>query len=177
MVDPIVEPLNPVHQRADFSCGHASLDNLLKRYAGQYASKLGTTDVAVVEGQPHILGYYTLAPSHFEFAHAPAELLKGLPKHPGRLRGHAPEGRAAPFAGGGAVPELRQKKLDRGGWPLEGTRNRRGSGIAAMSSGLAARAIRRRESRRRPKLVPHRAHAALDNGSGDLSFTAYTFCV
>ena len=83
MVDWIVEPLNAVHQRADFSCGHASLDDFLKRYAGQYARrKLGTTYVAVMGGQPHVLGYYTLAPSHFEFAHAPAELLKGLPKHP-----------------------------------------------------------------------------------------------
>jgi GNAT superfamily N-acetyltransferase len=78
-----VEPLNKGHERADFSCGHASLDNFLKKYASQYARrKLGTTYVAVVEGQPIVLGYYTLAPSHFEFAHAPADLVKGLPKHP-----------------------------------------------------------------------------------------------
>jgi GNAT superfamily N-acetyltransferase len=83
MVDWTVEPLNPLHQRAGFSCGHASLDDFLKRYAGQYARrKLGTAYVAVMGGQPHVLGYYTLAPSHFEFADAPAELLKGLPKHP-----------------------------------------------------------------------------------------------
>jgi GNAT superfamily N-acetyltransferase len=83
MGDWIVEPLNKDHKRAEFSCGHASLDDFLKKYANQYARrKLGTTYVAVMTGQPDVLGYYTLAPSHFEFAHAPAELLKGLPKHP-----------------------------------------------------------------------------------------------
>jgi GNAT superfamily N-acetyltransferase len=60
-----------------------SLDDFLRKYATQYARrKLGTTYVAVSAGQPRVLGYYTLAPSHFEFADAPAELLKGLPKHP-----------------------------------------------------------------------------------------------
>jgi GNAT superfamily N-acetyltransferase len=83
MGDWIIEPLNNGHDRADFSCGYPSLDAFLKKYAGQYARrKLGTTYVAVSSGQSCILGYYTLAPSHFEFAHAPAELLKGLPKHP-----------------------------------------------------------------------------------------------
>jgi GNAT superfamily N-acetyltransferase len=79
----IVEPLTQRHDRTDFSCGHSSLDDFLRKYAGQYARrKLGATYVAVVVGQPRILGYYTLAPSHFQFASAPAELLKGLPKHP-----------------------------------------------------------------------------------------------
>jgi GNAT superfamily N-acetyltransferase len=83
MGDWIVEPLAKGHERADFSCGHASLDDFLKKYAGQYARrKLGTTYVAIVRGQARVLGYYTLAPSHLEFAHAPAKLLKGLPKHP-----------------------------------------------------------------------------------------------
>jgi GNAT superfamily N-acetyltransferase len=78
-----VEPLAKGHERAAFSCGHATLDDFLKKYAGQYARrKLGTTYAAVAEGQPRVLGYYTLAPSHFEFANAPVELLKGLPKHP-----------------------------------------------------------------------------------------------
>ena len=79
----IVELLSKHHERADFSCGHAALDDFLKKFASQYARRrLGTTYIAVVRGQPHVLGYYTLAPSHFEFANAPVELLKGLPKHP-----------------------------------------------------------------------------------------------
>ncbi len=79
----VVEPLAQGHERADFSCGHAALDDFLKKYASQYTRrKLGTTYVAVLGGQPRVLGYYTLAPSHFEFANAPTELLKGLPKHP-----------------------------------------------------------------------------------------------
>jgi len=83
MGDWIVEPLDNRHERGDFACGHVSLDDFLKKYASQYARrKLGTTYVATVGGQLRVLGYYTLAPSHFEFAHAPAKLLKGLPKHP-----------------------------------------------------------------------------------------------
>jgi GNAT superfamily N-acetyltransferase len=83
MGDWIVEPLGKGHQRGEFSCGHASLDGFLKKYATQYARrKLGTTYVATQRGESRVLGYYTLAPSHFEFAHAPAKLLKGLPKHP-----------------------------------------------------------------------------------------------
>jgi len=83
MVKWIVELPGKDHQRADFSCGHGALDDFLKKLAGQYARRrLGTAHVAVVRGQPHVLGYCTLAPSHFEFASAPAELLQGLPRHP-----------------------------------------------------------------------------------------------
>src|ERR1043166_3469709 len=83
MGDWIVAPLNKDHQRSDFSSGHASLDDFIKKYATQYARrKLGTTYVATSGGEHRVLGYYTLAPSHFAFAHAPTKLLKGLPKHP-----------------------------------------------------------------------------------------------
>src|SRR5262249_52315785 len=80
-----IEPLAKGHERGAFSCGHTTLDDFLKKYAGQYARrKLGTTYVAVAEGQPRVLGYYTLAPSRFEFANAPAELLLlriSFPRH------------------------------------------------------------------------------------------------
>jgi GNAT superfamily N-acetyltransferase len=79
----VIEPLHQRHERAEFTCGHTSLDDFLKKYAHQYARrKLGTTYVCVVPEQARVLGFYTLAPSHFEFSHAPADLLKGLPKHP-----------------------------------------------------------------------------------------------
>ncbi len=79
----VVEILAKDHERDQFSSGQSSLDDFLKRFANQYAKrKLGTTYVAVAKGQKRVLGYFTLAPSHFEFAHAPAALLKGLPKHP-----------------------------------------------------------------------------------------------
>jgi GNAT superfamily N-acetyltransferase len=79
----VVERFNQSHERTGFACGQAPLDEFLKKYAGQYARrKLGTTYVAVAGGQQRVLGYYTLAPSHFLFVHAPPELLKGLPKHP-----------------------------------------------------------------------------------------------
>jgi GNAT superfamily N-acetyltransferase len=83
MAEWVVEPLQKEHARDPFSCGRASLDDFLKKYAKHYAKrKLGTTYVAVPKGQKRVVGYYTLAPSCFEFANAPAELLKGLPKHP-----------------------------------------------------------------------------------------------
>lgn len=83
MGDWVIEPLDRRHERGDFSCGHASLDDFLKKYSNQYARrKLGTTYVATTGGQRHVLGYYTLAPSHFAFVDAPVELLKGLPRHP-----------------------------------------------------------------------------------------------
>jgi GNAT superfamily N-acetyltransferase len=79
----VVEALAKEHERDSFSCGQALLDDFLKKYAKQYAKrKLGTTYVAVAKDQNRVLGYFTLAPSHFEFTHAPAALLKGLPKHP-----------------------------------------------------------------------------------------------
>jgi GNAT superfamily N-acetyltransferase len=79
----VVEALAKEHERDHFSCGQASLDDFLKKFAKQYAKrKLGTTYVAMPRGTKHVVGYFTLAPSHFEFAHAPAALLKGLPKHP-----------------------------------------------------------------------------------------------
>jgi len=83
MANWVVEVLAKEHERSHFRCGHAALDDFLKKYASQYAKrKLGTTHVAVTAGQKRILGYFTLAPSHFEFANAPPALLKGLPKHP-----------------------------------------------------------------------------------------------
>jgi GNAT superfamily N-acetyltransferase len=83
MANWIVEALAKEHERDSFCCGQATLDDFLKRFAKQYAKrKLGTTYLATLKGQKRVLGYFTLAPSHFEFAHAPAALLKGLPKHP-----------------------------------------------------------------------------------------------
>jgi GNAT superfamily N-acetyltransferase len=83
MANWLVEPLAKGHLRGDFACGQASLDDFLKKYASQYAKrKLGTTYVAVAAGSLRVLGYYTLAPSHFAFDQAPPELVKGLPRHP-----------------------------------------------------------------------------------------------
>ena len=83
MGDWIIEPLQKGHDRAEFACGHVSLDDFLKKYAGQYSRrKLGTSYVAVATGQQRVLGYYTLAPSHLQFREVPVALVKGLPNHP-----------------------------------------------------------------------------------------------
>jgi hypothetical protein len=66
-----VETLAKEHEREHFCCAQAALDAFLKKYSNQYVKrKLGTTYVAVAKGEKRVLGYFTLAPSHFEFAHA-----------------------------------------------------------------------------------------------------------
>jgi GNAT superfamily N-acetyltransferase len=78
-----VEALSTAHVRTDFSCGHAQLDDYLKKQAGQRARKdIGRTFVALRPDQPHVLGYYTLSASSVEFAHVPEALQRKLPRYP-----------------------------------------------------------------------------------------------
>lgn len=59
---PWYEPLNSRHDRANFDCGEASLNEFLQKRARQNAERnLGVTHVAVPQaGDVQILGYYTL---------------------------------------------------------------------------------------------------------------------
>jgi len=72
-----VEPLGRHHDRAAFSCGKRSLDEYLRRFAGQ-GKRLDLTRCFVLvneEAPTRILGYYTLAA---------ASIVPG--KGPGRVR-------------------------------------------------------------------------------------------
>mgnify|MGYP000856808223 CR=1 FL=1 len=79
----LVEPLSATHDRSQFRCGHSVLDEYLRKLAGQHSRKdMGRTFVAVFSGQSRVIGFYTLAASAVEFAHAPEALQRKLPRYP-----------------------------------------------------------------------------------------------
>lgn len=83
MDDWLVEPLARRHQRGEFHCGKAPLDQFLHTLVNQYEKrKLGRTYVAVRPGEMRVLGYYTLASGAVPFENVPANLARKLPRHP-----------------------------------------------------------------------------------------------
>ncbi len=78
-----VEPLNPHHDRASFSCGEPSLDHYLRRQASQDARRR-VARVFVAPGDPteRVAGYYTLSAASFEKDNLPAEIARRLPHYP-----------------------------------------------------------------------------------------------
>jgi GNAT superfamily N-acetyltransferase len=78
-----IEPLRASHERSEFSCGKASLDDFLRLRASQYEKRrLGRTYVALFPGAMTVAGYYTLAAGAIAIANLPPEAAKRLPKHP-----------------------------------------------------------------------------------------------
>jgi hypothetical protein len=80
----LIEPLDKHHDRADFSCGEASLDRYLRSQAGQDARRhVAAPFVAVAAaGSPRVLGYYTLSAFGIELAELPDETARKLPGYP-----------------------------------------------------------------------------------------------
>jgi GNAT superfamily N-acetyltransferase len=67
-----IEPLQRSHNREDFDCGQLSLNRFLQAVARQHDERnLGRTFVAVEEGSPKVLGYYTLASGRITFENLP----------------------------------------------------------------------------------------------------------
>lgn len=82
MADWRIEPLDRAHERDEFCCGKAPLDDFIQSYATQYEKRhIGRTFVAVRPGMKRVLGYYTLASSAIPFAKLPRGSGKKLPKH------------------------------------------------------------------------------------------------
>lgn len=78
-----IEPLGATHERGEFFCGKASLDDFLRLRASQYEKRrLGRTYVALFPGTTRVAGYYTLAAGAVAIANLPPEAAKRLPKHP-----------------------------------------------------------------------------------------------
>jgi GNAT superfamily N-acetyltransferase len=78
-----IEPLDRSHQRGDFCCGKAPLDDFLRSLVSQYDKrKLGRTYVAVLPSDKKVSGYYTLASGSIPFQNLPPPIAKKLPKHP-----------------------------------------------------------------------------------------------
>ena len=83
MADWRIERLNRTHERGEFCCGKAPLDEFLRSLVSQYEKRnLGRTYVAVAEGEKRVYGYYTLASSAVPFAHVPPKTARKLPRHP-----------------------------------------------------------------------------------------------
>lgn len=77
------EALTRHHNRADFDCGVAALNEYLQRYARQNHESGGAkTFVAVSpKAATAVLGYYTISPGAIAFTKAPATLTKKLGRY------------------------------------------------------------------------------------------------
>ena len=86
MSSPIVwreEAISKLHDRKNFDCGSAELNEYLRRYARQNHESGGAkTFVAVAPTDPaRILGYYSISPGAIEFAKVPAALTRRLGRY------------------------------------------------------------------------------------------------
>ncbi len=78
-----IEELASDHDRDGFSCGHASLDEFLRRYAGQnQRTGVSRTFVAVRPGERAACGFYSLAAGSVELDNLTDEQRKRLPRYP-----------------------------------------------------------------------------------------------
>ena len=78
-----IEELSADHDRSAFSCGHESLDDFLKRFAGQnQKTGVSKTYVATRPGDPAVCGYYAISAGAVQFKDVPDDLRKRLPKYP-----------------------------------------------------------------------------------------------
>lgn len=78
-----IERLGSSHEREQFSCGKAPLDDFLRLRVSQYEKRqLGRTYVAVFPGGTRVAGYYTLAAGAISIASLPPDAAKRLPRHP-----------------------------------------------------------------------------------------------
>jgi GNAT superfamily N-acetyltransferase len=78
-----IERLASAHDRGEFCCGKAPLDEFLRFHVTQYEKRsLGRTFVAARPDETRVLGYYTLASGSLAFETLPRSAAKKLPRHP-----------------------------------------------------------------------------------------------
>ncbi len=83
MADWRIERLDPSHERGEFCCGKAPLDEFLRSLVSQYEKRnLGRTYVVVKEKEKKVYGYYTLASSAVPFANVPPKSAASYPAIP-----------------------------------------------------------------------------------------------
>lgn len=74
--------LNKSQNRSSFSCGIESLDNYLKKQAGQDAKKKVSVTYVLQDSETlEVVGYYTLSSTAIELLAIPEQIRKKLPKH------------------------------------------------------------------------------------------------
>lgn len=78
---PAITLLAGHHDRTDFDCGEAPVNEFLRRFARQQADRdFGRTYAAVEGDSPRILGFYTLCGGSIDFKNLPPTLR--LPRYP-----------------------------------------------------------------------------------------------
>lgn len=77
------EAINRRHERRNFDCANAELNEYLRRYARQNHESGGAkTFVAVPPDESdRVLGYYTISPGAIEFTKAPPRITRGLGRY------------------------------------------------------------------------------------------------
>jgi predicted GNAT family N-acyltransferase len=78
----VIEPLDPKHDRAAFSCGVQFLDVYLHKQAGQDLKKRVAVPFVITPDGSTIAGYYTLSQYAVQLDLIPPEVAKKLPKYP-----------------------------------------------------------------------------------------------
>lgn len=78
-----IVPFDPRrHERGGFDCGHAALDDYLRRYASQ-SQRHHLAQVYVTEASDgKVLGYYTLSAASLSHGELPESLARRLPRYP-----------------------------------------------------------------------------------------------
>ena len=75
-----IERLSRAHERSRFDCGIVALNDWLKTFASQYEKRdLARAYVAVVPGNPRVLGYYAISNHRVSYEALPFDQAKGLP--------------------------------------------------------------------------------------------------
>lgn len=79
-----ISPLNKDHDRKSFDCGEESLNQYLRRYAGQDSERrISRIFVASPAGNPRqVIGYYSLCAGSLEAGNLPERLRRRLRRYP-----------------------------------------------------------------------------------------------
>lgn len=77
------EPISKHHDRVNFDCGEAALNQFLKRHARQSHQKGGAkTFLAVADSDSQkIFGFYSLSPASITYERTPKVIKRGLARH------------------------------------------------------------------------------------------------
>jgi len=72
--------LTPAHERKNFHCGKASLDNYIKTQVNQDIKKKLAACFVIADGNNNVKGYYTLSNASVPRELVPDEIVKQIPR-------------------------------------------------------------------------------------------------
>jgi ribosomal protein S18 acetylase RimI-like enzyme len=78
-----IEPLGKQHDRSQFSCGQADLDDWFQRRAGQDERRDVARVFVAVERELGVVGFYSLSSFSLELNDLPQEIARKLPRYGG----------------------------------------------------------------------------------------------